>query len=105
LIWATVKNWVAEKDVTFKLDDVIKLTDESFAAITNEDEKKTYAYVQNIKAQYMSNEGILEGPEIVIRVGDDINASSKMTVVQTPVLKQMTVVKCLVYLRYQALLL
>jgi transposase len=29
LIWGTVKNWVAEKNVTFKLDDVIKLTDEA----------------------------------------------------------------------------
>jgi transposase len=36
-IWATVKKWVAEKYVTFKLDDVIKLTDDIFAAITNED--------------------------------------------------------------------
>jgi transposase len=39
LIWGTAKNWVADKNVTFKLDDVIKLTDEGFAAITNEDWK------------------------------------------------------------------
>jgi transposase len=32
-IWATVKNWVAEKNVNFKLKCVIKLTDESCAAI------------------------------------------------------------------------
>jgi hypothetical protein len=43
LIWATVKNWVAEKNVMFKLDDVVKLNDESFAAFTNEDWKERCA--------------------------------------------------------------
>jgi hypothetical protein len=44
----------------------------------NEDWKEWCAHVQNIEAQYMSNEGILdEGFEIVIHVVDDIDASSE----------------------------
>jgi hypothetical protein len=63
LTWVTVNNWVAY---------VIKLTDESFAAITNEDWKKRCAHV------HISNEGILdERLEIVIHVGDDIDARSE----------------------------
>jgi hypothetical protein len=40
LIWTTVKNCVTEKNVTSKLGDVFKLTDMSFATITNEDWQK-----------------------------------------------------------------
>jgi hypothetical protein len=32
-----VKNWITERNITFKLRDVIKLTGKSFAAITSED--------------------------------------------------------------------
>jgi hypothetical protein len=56
LIWATVKNWVAEKNITFKLHDVIKLVDKNFAAITNKDWKERCAHVQNIENLYMSSD-------------------------------------------------
>jgi phosphotransferase system IIA component len=68
----------------FQLDDVIKLTGESFAAIANEGWKQWCAHVQNIEAQYMTSGGILyEGCEIVIHVGYDMTTVMEMTVIQT----------------------
>ncbi|XP_049832914.1 uncharacterized protein LOC126273406 [Schistocerca gregaria] len=34
MVWAKVKNWVATKNVTFKLEDVWKLAEENFSYIT-----------------------------------------------------------------------
>jgi hypothetical protein len=37
LIWATLKNYTAERYITFKLDAVIKLAEQKFASISKED--------------------------------------------------------------------
>jgi hypothetical protein len=34
LIYVTVKNWVSDRNVTFRMEDVIKLTDEKLASIS-----------------------------------------------------------------------
>ncbi|KAJ4445927.1 hypothetical protein ANN_12613 [Periplaneta americana] len=36
-IWGIVKNWVAQNNVTFKLDDVRRLAEETFSSITKEE--------------------------------------------------------------------
>lgn len=71
LIWATVKNWVAEKNVTFKMDDVIKLTDDKFASISKEDWQLRCRHVIEIENQFMEREGLLDiGHEVVIHLGN-----------------------------------
>ena len=80
-IWATVKNATGEQNVTFKLDDVKKLTDENFAKITPLYWKKRYDHVKRIEDEFIKNEGILdEGIEIIIYVGNDSDTSSTSSV-------------------------
>jgi hypothetical protein len=76
LIWATVKKWVADRNVTFRMEDVIKLADEKFASISKDDWKLRCNHVTAIEAQYMTNEALLnEGQEIVVHVGNDSSES------------------------------
>lgn len=78
LIWATVKNWVATKNVTFKMDDVIKLADEKFADISAEDWRKRCQHVQHIEQEFMRTEGLLDGgQEIIIHLGEDSGESTE----------------------------
>jgi transposase len=51
LIWATVKNWVAQNNTTFKMDDVIKLADQKLASITAEEWQHRCQHVRNAEQQ------------------------------------------------------
>jgi transposase len=53
LIWATVKNWVAQNNTTFKMD-VIKLAGQKLASITAEEWQYRRQYVRNIEQQLMA---------------------------------------------------
>lgn len=78
LIWATVKNWVAENNVTFKMEDVMKITDEKFSSISAEEWKRRCQHVKNIEQEYLEREGLLDAAqELVIHLGGDSDASSE----------------------------
>jgi hypothetical protein len=38
-MWATVKNWAADRNVAFRMEDLIRLTDEKFASINKDNWK------------------------------------------------------------------
>lgn len=50
------KNYVAGRNVTFKLDDVIKPAKEKFAAITAENWANLCWHVDEVGGKYMSRE-------------------------------------------------
>lgn len=59
-IWGNVKNWVAQRNVTFKLSDVEKLARQKFAAIQPEDWVSVCRHAQNIEEEYMAKEHIFD---------------------------------------------
>ena len=48
-IWGIVKNWVAQKNVTFRLDDVRRLAEEKFSSVTKEEWVSVCDHVKNIE--------------------------------------------------------
>jgi hypothetical protein len=76
LIWATVKKWIADRNVTFKMEDVIKLADEKLASISKDDWKLICNHVIAMEAQYITNEALLNGgQEIVVYMWSDSSES------------------------------
>ncbi|KAK9704332.1 hypothetical protein QE152_g28361 [Popillia japonica] len=69
-IWATVKNWVAARNITFKLADVETLANEKFAAISIEEWASVCNHVDKIVEEYMQNEHLI----------DDVMSSFEFTV-------------------------
>lgn len=60
LIWATVKNNVARKNVTFKLQDAQQLAQQEFEKITAEDWHKRCQHVIHIEDKYIEMEPIID---------------------------------------------
>jgi hypothetical protein len=60
LIWAADKKWVVVKDVTFRMENVIKLEDETLASISKDDQKLSCNYVIAIQTRYISTETPLD---------------------------------------------
>ncbi|KAF2893672.1 hypothetical protein ILUMI_12502 [Ignelater luminosus] len=58
-IWALIKNRVAARNTTFKLNDVRSLVVEEFNAVTVEDWQKVCAHVMEIEEKFMSQERII----------------------------------------------
>lgn len=54
LILVTVKNWVADRNVTFRTEDMIKLADEKFTSFTKDDWELRCNHVTAIEAQYVT---------------------------------------------------
>jgi hypothetical protein len=77
LIWVTMKNWVTEKSVTFKLNDVAELDDEKCVFISKDDWKLRHDHMLTIEDHYMDKESLLEdGGEAVMHFGGDGYGSS-----------------------------
>ncbi|KAJ4425806.1 hypothetical protein ANN_27432 [Periplaneta americana] len=77
LIWDSVKNWVAERNVSFKMDDVLKLTDEKFASITAQEWKECCRHVKDVETRLMEREGLLDvAQEMVFHVRGDSDGTS-----------------------------
>lgn len=74
LIWAQVKNWVATKNLSYKLNDVIQLACEKFAMITPDEWANVCLHVDKIVAEYMEKEHLLDEAteewEFVVNTGD-----------------------------------
>mgnify|MGYP007064082117 CR=1 FL=1 len=52
-IWTTVKNWVGERNVTFKFDDVKRLAEEKFSSITKEEWLSICNNLKQVEANYV----------------------------------------------------
>jgi hypothetical protein len=59
-IWALVKNHVAAYNKTFKLDDVWKLAEGKFEAVTVEQWQNICSHVEKIEVEYMKREYIVD---------------------------------------------
>lgn len=72
-IWASVKQWIASNNVTFKLGDVEKLAREKFATIGAEEWAKVCGHVIKIEEGYIQKEHIMDEfcDEFIINVDDD----------------------------------
>lgn len=73
-IWATVKNWVAARNVTFKLADVENLARQKFATISIEDWASICNHVDKIVEDYMQKEhlidDIMDTMEFIVNTGE-----------------------------------
>lgn len=73
-IWAIVKNWVAARNVTFKLADVEALARNKFASITCEEWASVCNHVDKVVADYLEKEHLLdnitEELEFVVNTGE-----------------------------------
>jgi hypothetical protein len=58
-IWALVKNWVVARNVSFKAQEVEKLTKERFEAIIAEDWLKICEHVDKIVTEHLQKEHIM----------------------------------------------
>jgi hypothetical protein len=80
LIWATIKNNVGQKNVTFKLQDAERLAKNEFNQITTEDWRKRCQHVIKIEDKYLENEPQIdhfeEVNELIINLEDDSSSES-----------------------------
>ncbi|CAH1997747.1 unnamed protein product [Acanthoscelides obtectus] len=73
LIWATVKNRVADRNITFTLDDAQRIAEEEFSNITPHDWKKRCDHVIKIETEYLEREDKVYAisEEFIINIGND----------------------------------
>lgn len=60
MMWGIVKNYVAKKNVTFNMNDVIKLCEEMFSSITKEDCSPLCEKVIKVEDDYYAKEHIMD---------------------------------------------
>jgi transposase len=65
-IWALMKNHVAAYNTTFKLDDVRKLAEAKFEAVTVQQWQNICSHVEKIEVEYMKREYIVDEVEDLI---------------------------------------
>ena len=72
-IWGIVKNRVATRNVTFKLDNVEKLAREEFNNVTAEEWSATCRHVEDVEKEYIRKEKIMDEftDEFIINLKDD----------------------------------
>lgn len=59
-IWALIKNWVASKNVTFKMADVRKLVEEKFCSVGREEWKKVCDHVKKHEQDLITKEHLID---------------------------------------------
>ena len=52
LIWATMKGYIARRNVSFKMTDVIQLTHDAIAAVTEDDWVSSCRHVEEVERKY-----------------------------------------------------
>jgi hypothetical protein len=62
-IWGNVKQWVGQRNVTFKLDDVWQLCEQRFAEISDMEWAAVCRHIMSVEEQYIHIEGLME-PEM-----------------------------------------
>ena len=73
LIWAQIKREVAEKNITFRLQDVKALTGEAVAHVTPENWQKACSHVEKVEEEYWESDNIQDTmvEELIIHLGSD----------------------------------
>ena len=66
LIWATMKGYIARRNVSFKMTDVIQLTHDAIAAVTEDDWVSSCRHVEEMERKYWDADIAVEA-EIVIK--------------------------------------
>ncbi|XP_072395143.1 uncharacterized protein [Diabrotica undecimpunctata] len=79
LIWATVKNNVSQKNVTFKLADVQKLTEEEFSKIDANEWRKRCDHVITKEDEYMDSEKVVDNAMEIAPIIININSETSST--------------------------
>lgn len=77
MIWSLIKNHVALKNTTFKLNDCIALVHEKITEITTEDWAKRCQHARDVEDKYMENEATLDDmtERFIIDLGADSSDS------------------------------
>ena len=70
LIWATMKGYIARRNVSFKMTDVIQLTHDAIAAVTEDDWASSCRNVEEVERKYWDADIAVEAEmeKIVIQV-------------------------------------
>ena len=70
LIWATMKGYIARRNVSFKMTDVIQLTHVAIAAVTEDDWASSCRHVEEVERKYWDADIAVEAEmeKIVIQV-------------------------------------
>lgn len=85
-IWATVKNWVAVRNITFKLADVKQLAIEKFNAITAAEWSAISSHVDKVVDEYVRKENILDDAlehlQFTVNTGESSDSASGLSGVE-----------------------
>jgi hypothetical protein len=78
LIWASVKEYVARKNVSFRLEDAMKLAEEKFNIITREEWSSRCNNARQCKQNYLRLEPIIDdiSEQTVVNLQSNSNNSS-----------------------------
>lgn len=78
MMWATIKNYVAKHNVSFKIDDCIQLVNDKVASITKDEWVSRCNHVKKIEADYRAQEPIIDNlcEQFIINLGEDSDDSS-----------------------------
>ena len=70
LIWATMQGYIARRNVSFKMTDVIQLTHDAIAAVTDDDWASSCRHVEEVERKYWDADIAVEAEmeKIVIQV-------------------------------------
>mgnify|MGYP000256399146 CR=1 FL=1 len=77
-IWASVKDYVAKKNITFNFDDAIKLVNQKLDSITEKEWTSRCMHVIEREKSYLRLERVVDesSEQIIIRLGEDSDTSS-----------------------------
>ena len=75
MIWGTVKSWVGQKNVTFKLEDAMHLAEEKFSAISKEDWIPYCDKVKQREEEYFATELDIDARTDSIIISEDSDES------------------------------
>ena len=69
-IWATMKGYIARRNVSFKMTDVIQLTHDAIATVTEDDWASSCRHVDEVERKYLDADIAVEAEmeKIVIQV-------------------------------------
>lgn len=81
-IWALVKDYVAQNNVTFKLDDAKRILEEKFALVSAEEWRARCEHAIKKENEFMANEQLVDdlSERIIINLQDDSDSDNSDTI-------------------------
>jgi hypothetical protein len=78
LIWVSIKEYAARKNISFRLDDAMKLAEEKFNIVTKEEWSSRCINARQCEQNYLRLEPIIDdsSEQIVVNLQNDSNNSS-----------------------------